>query len=109
MSFGSTITRLGTTGSSMLSGAGNIATAAGATGLINGSGGQAIGNLNSALSQGIADQANIAASQVNASTQQMAIGAAQQEANSTLHMAENAVATAVKFQNKMSDDAKEAI
>jgi hypothetical protein len=65
--------------------------------------------LNSALSQGVASQANIAMAQVAASTEQLAIGAAQQEANSTLHMAENAVATAVKFQNKMSDDAKDAI
>jgi hypothetical protein len=73
------------------------------------SSGDAIGSLNDSLSQGIANQASMAAAQVKASTEQFAIGAQQQEANSTLHQAENSVATAVKFQNKLSDDAKEAI
>ena len=71
--------------------------------------GEATSTMNSSLASGVADQASIALAQVNASTEQLKIGAAQQEANSTLHMGENAIATAVKFQNKMSDDAKDAI
>jgi len=80
-----------------------------AAGDMSGLGDDALGTLDGALQQGVRNQAAIALAQAKASTAQFAVGAALQELNSTLHMAENAVATAVKFQNKMSDDAKDAI
>jgi hypothetical protein len=94
----SLISGLANTGVSDLASAGMSTMSAGAT-----------DTLDSALNQGVASQANVAMAQVAASTEQLQIGAAQQEANSTLHAVESAVATAVKFQNKMSDDAKDAI
>jgi hypothetical protein len=89
--------------------ASNAAISDGTSAGLAASGTEATSTLNSALSEGVASQAAIALAQVQASTQQLQIGAEQQEANSTLHMAEDAVATAVKFQNKMADDAKDAI
>ncbi len=87
----------------------NSAISSGTSAAMSGMSAGATNTMNGALQEGVASQAAIALAQVQASTEQLKIGAAQQEANSTLHMAENAIATAVKFQNKMSDDAKDAI
>jgi hypothetical protein len=89
--------------------AGNSAISHGSEAAMAATSGQATGTLNDALSTGVANQAAIAMAQVQASTEQFKIGAAQQEANSTLHMAAKALAAAVKFQNQMADDAKDAI
>lgn len=96
-------------GSAVVHGAGNSVIANGVESSMSSLSTGATNTLNGALQDGVASQAAIALAQVQASTEQLKIGAAQQEANSTLHMAENAIATAVKFQNKMSDDAKDAI
>jgi hypothetical protein len=100
---------IGKGASTLVHGAGNAAISSGTEAAMNGLSAGATNTMNSALQSGVASQAAIALAQVQASTEQLKIGAAQQEANSTLHMAENAIATAVKFQNKMSDDAKDAI
>lgn len=106
MSLGSIIAK----GSSVAThAAGNSVISSGTEAAMGALGTSAVGTMNGALQEGVANQAAIALAQVQASTEQLKIGAAQQEANSTLHMAENAIATAVKFQNKMSDDAKDAI
>ncbi len=106
MSIGSIVAK----GSSVVAhGAGNAAISNGTEAAMGAMGTGAVNTMNGALQEGVANQAAIALAQVQASTEQLKIGAAQQEANSTLHMAENAIATAVKFQNKMSDDAKDAI
>ena len=87
----------------------NHAVAQGAAGVMSGLQAAATNTASDALNNGVLQQATIAAAQVAASTEQLAIGTAQMEANSTLKMAETAVSTAIKFQNKMADDAKEAI
>jgi hypothetical protein len=89
--------------------AGNSAIADGASAGLAAMGSEATGSLNDALSTGVANSAAIAMAQVQASTEQFKINAAEQEANSVLHMAEKAVAAAVKFQNQGADDAKDAI
>jgi hypothetical protein len=106
MSIGSILAK----GSSLaVHGAGNAAISSGTEAAMSGLSGSAVGTMNGAMQEGVANQAAIALAQVQASTEQFKIGAAQQEANSTLHMAEKAIATAVKFQNQMADDAKDAI
>jgi len=89
--------------------AGNSAMATGAEAGMAATSGQAVGTLNDSLSTGVANSAAISLAQVAASTEQFKINAAWQEANSVLHMAEKAVAAAVKFQNQGADDAKDAI
>ena len=103
------LSTIGKGASTAVHSAGNAAISDGTSAAMNGLSTSATNTMNSALQDGVASQAAIALAQVQASTEQLKIGAAQQEANSTLHMAENAIATAVKFQNKMSDDAKDAI
>jgi hypothetical protein len=103
------LSTIGKGASTAVHAAGNSAISTGTQSAMNGLSANATNTMNSALQDGVASQAAIALAQVQASTEQLKIGAAQQEANSTLHMAENAIATAVKFQNKMSDDAKDAI
>lgn len=105
----SLLSTIGKGTSTVVHGAGNAAISGGTEAALSSLSTGATNTLNGALQDGVASQAAIALAQVQASTEQLKIGAAQQEANSTLHMAENAIATAVKFQNKMSDDAKDSI
>jgi len=109
MSLSTTMTKVKQGADAALHAAGNAGMAKGSEAAMAATSGEATGTLNDALSTGVANQAAIAMAQVQASTEQFKIGAAQQEANSTLHMAAKALAAAVKFQNQMADDAKDAI
>jgi hypothetical protein len=65
--------------------------------------------LRDSIGAGVEAQGEMALAQAEASLRGFEISAAHQQANSALHMAQTAIETQIKAQNKQSDSAKDAI